>query len=325
MHRTAATSLQVSAIAAFLLAGQSARGQATPMDELVLYGIDSDTNEMMRYVFSTDTFTPIGVVMDAGGQIIEHPESLAYVPTGPEKGFYTATTRYGPGPRRNRLARFDGLSLVATLYPHVFATTGVRGLVPEQDPVTMQWSLLGVAHNNFNPRYVRISLQPGTEGFESVICPLPNPASFLPAPAGPEEYEDMAAHADPAKLWLLTNEKLVEFTKPTAVAPLGSFRVAGNHPPHRRTEALGIAFGDNGPAVTVPGLPAAWTDQGAVFTFSDNLNVLLVYARDPNPAPLGTFVSTTFPNSFTTVDCEGIVIFTKRNDPFGNIVVDAHD
>ena len=101
--------------------------------------------------------------------------------------------------------------------------------------------------------------------------------------------------------------------------------VRGDHRTHRRTEGLGIAFGDSGPAITVPGLPSAWTDQGALFAYSDNEALLLVYAHNPAPGPLGTWTLTMFPNSFAALDCEGIVIFTKRTDPFGSIVVDPHD
>ena len=55
-----------AAIAATLLISAAAEGAdpPTPITELVIYGIDADTHELMRYVFSNDTFFRIGVVRD---------------------------------------------------------------------------------------------------------------------------------------------------------------------------------------------------------------------------------------------------------------------
>ena len=55
--RTAKAAASV-AIAATLLISSAAEGDdpLTPITELVIYGIDSDTAELMRYVFSNDTF-----------------------------------------------------------------------------------------------------------------------------------------------------------------------------------------------------------------------------------------------------------------------------
>ncbi len=83
----------------------------TPVTELVLYGIDADTHELLRYVFDTDTYTPIGKVVDQNGFVIDHPECLTYVPSGPYKGFYSVPTgKDDTGGPKNVLCKIDGLT-----------------------------------------------------------------------------------------------------------------------------------------------------------------------------------------------------------------------
>jgi hypothetical protein len=60
----------------------------TPIADVVIYGIDADTNELLRYTFDTATFTVIGVVKTADGQKVENTEALTWVPSGPAKGMY---------------------------------------------------------------------------------------------------------------------------------------------------------------------------------------------------------------------------------------------
>ena len=62
----------------------------TPVTEVIVYGIDADTHEFLRYSFETDTFLRIAVVVDQNGYVIDHPESMTYYPVGPDKGFYSA-------------------------------------------------------------------------------------------------------------------------------------------------------------------------------------------------------------------------------------------
>ena len=41
----------------------------TAIEEVVMYGIDADTYELLRYVFATDAYTRIGVVVDENGNV----------------------------------------------------------------------------------------------------------------------------------------------------------------------------------------------------------------------------------------------------------------
>ena len=76
------------ALAGMLTLGVSAAFAETPvtlLEEVVMYAIDSDTNELVRYDFGTDTLTRIGVVSDRFGNVITDVEALAYVRHGPFK------------------------------------------------------------------------------------------------------------------------------------------------------------------------------------------------------------------------------------------------
>ena len=101
----------------------------------------------------------------------------------------------------------------------------------------------------------------------------------------------------------MTGWKLGELDRTTGV-----ITDVADHSPYARTESLEIAFGDNGPAIEVPGVDPTWTQDGALFGFSDSTNDLLVY----NPA--GGL--TVYPSAFTAVDCEGLVFMTTLKDPF---------
>src|SRR5262245_9500133 len=169
--------LSVIGLGAALILGQPARGQTTPMQDLVMYGIDADTFELMRYQFSDDTFTRLGRVRDQDGQFVNHPESFAYVPGGPNQGFFTTTTRFGPIAKRDRLVKVDGITVTGYMYPAPhFTRTGVRGMVPDLNPATGVWSLLALAHNsNSPPMLTRINL---TTGRDSDVCVMRNPNTF---------------------------------------------------------------------------------------------------------------------------------------------------
>ncbi len=293
--RTAKAAASV-AIAATLLISSAAEGDdpLTPITELVIYGIDSDTAELMRYVFSNDTFFRIGVVRDQNGFVIDHPECLSYVPGGDNKGFYSSPMgKDGTGGPKNVLAKIDGLTAEAFMYSMPFTYKGMRGMTSVYDPIAGEWILLGIAHNNKDAKLVTFDLDTGEQ---SLVMDLDDAWG---APA----FEGLSAHPDPDKLYVMTGWKLGELDRTTGV-----ITDVADHTAHARIEALEIAFGDDGPAIEVPGVDPDWTEDGALFSFSNKTDDLLVYNPDGG--------LTTYPSTFSTVDCEGVVFMTTLKDPF---------
>jgi hypothetical protein len=87
--------------------------------------------------------------------------------------------------------------------------------------------------------------------------------------------------------------------------------------PTSKMEALEYAFGDGAPQINIPGVPAAWTADGALIGFDDGGELMIF---DP-----ATGAGMDYVGSFSTRDCEGIIFLTQLTDPYGKIVVSPHD
>lgn len=111
----------------------------------------------------------------------------------------------------------------------------------------------------------------------------------------------------------ITGAKLYEINLLTS-----SVTQIGDHTVWARTEALEMVFGDESNAITIPGVPPGWTNDGALFCFSDNLDQFLIY--HPQSGNFALYAS-----SFQTVDCEGLVFFTKQTDPYRAVLANVYD
>ena len=276
-----------------------------PVTELVLYGIDADTHELLRYVFDTDTFTAIGVVLDQNGYAIDHPESMTYVPSGPHKGFYSSPTgKDDTGGPKHVLCKIDGLTGDAYMYPTApFPYRAIRGMTTVWDTDLGDWIMYGIAHNSGDPKLVAFDPATGAQALISTI-------EYTLGSA----YEGLATHpTDPDKLYIMTGWKLAELDIAS-----GAVNEMADHAAWSRTEALELMVGDNGLAVTIPGVDPNWTQQGALFGFSDSLDMMLIY--DPGGSNFAEYTC-----SFVARDCEGLVFLTQTQDPYGEVTVDACD
>ncbi len=292
------------AVACAICPTAEATDPPTPITELVLYGIDADSHELMRYVFDTDTFTPIGLVIDQNGFTIDHPECLTYLPSGPHKGFYSVPSgKDDTGGPKNVLCKIDGLTADAYMYPTAqFTYKSIRGMTTVWDADLGDWIMYGIAHNNNDPKLV--TFNPAT-GAQTLISTLDTLGSA---------YEGLATHpTDPDKLYIMTGWKLAELDIAT-----GAVNEMADHAAWSRTEALELMVGDNGLAVTIPGVDPNWTQQGALFGFSDSKNMMLIY--DPGGSNFAEYTC-----SFVARDCEGLVFLTQTQDPYGEVTVDACD
>ena len=122
-------------------AGRGQPPHLTPIDEVVMYGIDADTNELLRYTFDTNEYIRIGVVQDEDGREIDDVEGLAYIPQGPHKGFYGAPTK---GSRQERLFRINPLDATARRCPLDIGFGDILGMIAVLDAATGNWLLVAV-------------------------------------------------------------------------------------------------------------------------------------------------------------------------------------
>ncbi len=265
----------------------------TTLEEVVMYGIDADTNELLRYAFETDDFVRIGEIVSTAGQKAKDCENLAWVPSGTAKGLYTIPTK---GDLRGWLLRINPLDGVA----EVVANTGWRkviGMVPVQNPVTGQWTILASDR----------------DGGSALFAIDPRTGNTVHLMDTSNEYEGLAL--TPAGTLLgNSTEALWEIDLATGTeTKLGNFH-------YDKVEALEYSFGDNAAKVdaTAAGVPAAWTAQGLLFGFDDDSNALMIL--DP-----ATGDGVNYNCAFSTVDCEGLVFMTKNTDPYGRVVANPCD
>jgi hypothetical protein len=120
-------SLLVASAVALASALNPVLAQTTGIYELVIYGIDADTYELLRYDFRTDTLKNLGVVVDQNGDVVEDVEGLAYVPTGSFKGLYGTANYEETEP--SRLIRISPLDATAFVYPSTIGFGKIEGLV----------------------------------------------------------------------------------------------------------------------------------------------------------------------------------------------------
>ena len=272
----------------------------TPVEEVVMYGVDDDTDQLLRYAFSAQEYLVIGQVRDQDGNLVDEIESLAYIPSGPDKGLY-GVTNYD-GNVATRLARINILDAKTTVYPVDTGFGNVEGMVAVREPATDKWVLYATNQANVpqggGGKKNLISIDPAT-GLGTLVMKLDR--KFEGLAKGPDGTL-YAAKGD--ELWMID--------------PLAGTNTRIGEHDYDDVEALEFAFGDNAPQIDVPGVPQEWTENGILFGASDEVNSILIL----NPA---TGEAMPFGMPFATPDWEGMVFMTKLTDPYRVILEDVHD
>ncbi|MHC4217151.1 MAG: hypothetical protein ACYSU7_01725 [Planctomycetota bacterium] len=296
-----AVCVAVGVTAALWGAGEGDPPHLTQIEEVVMYGIDADTHELLRYEFNTDAYMSLGVVKDRNDDEVTDIEGLALIPHGPHKGMYGTANFYETRP--TRLVKISGLDARGSVYTANVGYEKVEGLVSVRDPDTNEWSLLGVSKN---PDPALITIDPAN-GTGSLIMHTDNRYLGLAMDPDGTIY---GVTKDPARLWTIdpvTGEE-------DPVGELSGFT---------KVEALEHAFGDGDPRIKIPMVghevvPDSWTMSGVLFGFADDEDALLIiHANSGNTVQ--------WECSFQTIDCEGLVFTTRAVDPYGPIVNTAGD
>jgi hypothetical protein len=266
-------------------AGQAVHAQPTEIEEIVLYGIDADTDQLLRYTFDTDEFIVIGVVEPGA-----HCEAIGWVPAGSARGMYAVPSEGSLADSLIKIDPFDG-----SASPFMDPNLRVTGATSYYDAGLGAWVLLMVEHKD---DYL-FTLDPRT-GNITYIMDCAN-------------FEGLAMWSDGHTVYGNTTTELYKVDLNTK-----SEELIGTITSADKCESLEFAFGDFGAAITVPGVPAAWTQDGLLVGFDDDLDGLLII--DPATAD-----AVRYSCSFASIDVEGIVFTTQSKDPYGRIVADPHD
>lgn len=279
-------------------AGQGQPPQLTPIGDVVVYAVDTDAYELLRYNFDTDLFSRVGVVTDQNGNVVTDIQGLAMIPHGPDRGLYGTANFHGVLPPR--LVKINPLDATARLYAAGIGFDSVEGLVAAEDADTSAWSLIGASAT---PGLITIDPATGTG---SVLM------------ATDRHYRGLALDPD-GTLYGVSGDELWTIDRAT-----GDEDRVGTITDDAIYGALEHAFGDLDPRIKVPSsggqavVPDSWTMDGIMFAFNvtdRRLQVINPSKGDP----------IAWPCSLQSVACEGLAFTTRNQDPYQSILGAAVD
>ncbi len=313
--------------------------QGTEITEVVMYTVDADTAQLLRFVFATNEFDVIGAMYNQNGELMLDMESLALIPTGPFRGFYGVAVSGGPASSYKKLSRVSPLDASVWVYD-INAANGPLGYTRAMTPRLFApneispgepggWKLLAMKTaggrtecylNVVDPAYGQIIPVPGAD---PKGMPVRQGANFIMVEGLAIDEADQCfgttyhATTKKSRLWHLD----VNWgTATVSATPLSGFVMP------ERMEALEFAFGDN--EMNPSGLPTpadGWTHaNGVLIGFSDNENTLVVQNADMASPDVGSwqYLNTINgePIAFMSIDTEGIVFTTRSRDPIEAIL-----
>ena len=229
--RTHVTPTRIAIAAAALFATAAFAAPRTGIEELVMYAIDADTYELLRYTFHNDEYTRIGVVTDENGKVVEDVESLCFIPSGPNKGFYGGANFYNE--RHARLVKINPMDATGEMLPMTTGFAKTEGMVAAQNAVTGEWLILATTEGEYYD-------DDDTEGDPCLIRIDPATGRGTLIRTTAENFEGLAMAID-GSLMGIVKEKLYEID----VASGNDNGTSGEHD-FGKTEALEWAFGDAG-------------------------------------------------------------------------------
>jgi hypothetical protein len=271
-----------------------AASEPTTIEELVMYGVPQESQELFRYEFGSDTFSAIGVVTDQLGRTVVDLKGLAYIPWGPDKGIYGASEE---DPFMDHLIKINAMTAEATLYSQNMGVGKVSGMVAYESGG--HWYLLTADYDN-----ELYGTDPAT-GVATHLCTLKNRYQGLAIDGNGLVFGTTGG----GEIWSINVADLMAGDT-SAEQPVGSHGNGG-------IEALEFAFGMSEPRVEAMGLNSQWVKDGLLLTYGQGTGLLIVNPKSGAAIP--------YPCSIPSLDLEGIVFLPENADGWGQITVNAHD
>ncbi|MHC4415635.1 MAG: NHL repeat-containing protein [Planctomycetota bacterium] len=279
----------------------------TEIAEIVLYAIDSDTNELLRYSFSTDSIFSMGAVRTSSGTPLSDMEALSYVASGPYKGLYVVPTAGGLA---RYLVHIDPLTGVATPSASVVVPAGrkLTGMIADYDSGSQTWSLLACEGDDVKSdpdriearRLIRIDPQTGVSVAVATLT-------------DGRRFEGLARDSE-GQLYAVSRTHFYRVDEDAGAYTVVDLGVTGLN----KAEALEFAMGHAQPPVDVPGVGNGWTKFGTLFVFDDKTSRFGVL--NPSDGSFVEYLVNGSPSTFATDDAEGMILVTLFDDPlFGTV------
>ncbi len=304
--------------------------EPTQIAEVVMYGIDDDTHELLRYSFRADSYLAIGVVSGQHGNVVDHIESLGYIPSGPNKGLYGVANDDDDvwddddddDDGGSKLVKFQPFDATVEVYPVATGFGKVEGMVAAIDPESGEWILYATVAGDDDDDDDDDWDDDGDDDDDddddddesttaSLITINPETGIGEMVMSLGMKFEGLARRLDgtlhaahDAELWAIDPEA-------------GTVTMIGDHG-YGDVEALEYAMGDAAPQIDVPGVLASWTVAGALIAFSEDADAMLII----NPA---TGEAVEYECAVSETEFKGIVFLTQLTDPFGPVVAGPCD
>lgn len=302
----------------------------TPISELILYGIDDDTHNLIRYEFAKSDYTVIAPVHLSNDTVLTEIESLAYIPGG---AYLYGVWNYDSD-KKSKLVKINMFTAEATLYDQDTGYGNVEGMVtynlagedydrghgndcdgfdednPGDGDGVNDHGMGHGAHSGCWRLYAVNSQSTGSHD-ENLISIDPNTGRAETVMYLSRKYEGLAAGLNQtlyathdAELWQLD--------------PVAGTETKLGDSIFQNIEALESAFGDETPYIEIAGYDAELTAEGALFGFTDNDNTLMIFDKE-------TGEGIPYECAISTLDIEGLVFITYRYDPPYNLATIAFD
>lgn len=122
--------------------GAAHHSTGTPLDDIVMYAVDADSDELIRHRFGEESDPVVGVLRYPNGDIAEHVECLGYIPSGVNRGLY-GVDNYN-GNTQSRLVKVNVLEAVVEPAASDVGFGNVEGMVAFWQPGADRWTLYAV-------------------------------------------------------------------------------------------------------------------------------------------------------------------------------------
>ena len=301
-----------------------------PIEDIVMYGINNDAPiQLKRFTFYTEATINVGEVVDQDGNTLGSVEAFSYIPQGPEKGFYGAWN-LNDDFKRSKLIKLDVLTGETWTYGNEIGFGYIVGMVPIMDSTTSKWYMLASSRGYVGgapPRRNNLVLIDPATGIGMQMAQLDNVESFQ----GLALTKNATTYYDAVQMqWVIDgtlygvtgqgNGALYELRPDGDTQAEREIEIAQHG--YTKVEALEFVFGKDTPAVEVPGVPATWTENGALFAYSDTVDTFLVF--DPVSGAVVEY-DPPFLTGPSITDIEGLAFFHVQSDPFNAVLFNCFD
>ncbi|MBL1216283.1 MAG: hypothetical protein D8M59_02175 [Planctomycetes bacterium] len=306
--------------------------RVTSISDMILYGVDSRSHELIRYDFGTDRLASVGQVQLDDGTVVHGIESLAYIPGRP---YLFAVWNYDDTSGKSKLITINLFTAQAAAYQFDTGSANIQGMVAvnlegqdanrghgndcdgfdednrgNSNGVNENgmghgahsgcWRLFAVQDSGRGGRnqYSLISINPDTGRASSVM-------SVSRAYTGLAAGDDLSLFATEGNtLWALDVSNESE-------ASVGSHILDD-------ITALTLAGGADDAYVDIPGFDDDLSIDGALFGFTGSDNTLTLFDKTTGEA-------VPYESSLSDSTLDGIVVLTRHDDPKDGLARVAYD